>query len=97
MSAFAPLVSVIISTLFVYITRADKKGVAIVSIIKFTFLSYFIYVLSFGAQNLLFQVTHIDKGVNPSSASEIFFSGKYVGAGIRIGVIAGLIALTVCC
>ncbi|KAI9103519.1 hypothetical protein K1719_023142 [Acacia pycnantha] len=67
-SAFAPLVSVIISTLFVYITRADKKGVAI--------------------------VTHIEKGVNPSSASEIFFSGKYLSPGIRIGVIAGFIALT---
>ncbi|KAI9103574.1 hypothetical protein K1719_023197 [Acacia pycnantha] len=67
-SAFAPLVSVIISTFFVYITRADKKGVAI--------------------------VTHIEKGVNPSSASEIFFSGKYLSPGIRIGVVAGLIALT---
>ena len=29
--AIAPLVSVILSTLFVFITRADKKGVAIVS------------------------------------------------------------------
>lgn len=67
-SALAPLVSVILSTFFVYITRADKKGVAI--------------------------VTHIEKGVNPSSASDIFFSGKYLGPGIRIGVIAGLIALT---
>ncbi|KAI9103655.1 hypothetical protein K1719_023278 [Acacia pycnantha] len=67
-SALAPLVSVILSTFFVYITRADKKGVAIVS--------------------------HIKKGVNPSSAKEIFFSGKYLGPGIRIGAIAGLVALT---
>ncbi|XP_028754255.1 high affinity sulfate transporter 2-like [Neltuma alba] len=67
-SALSPLVSVILSTFFVYITRADKNGVAI--------------------------VTHIEKGVNPSSASELIFSGKYLGPGIRVGVIAGLIALT---
>jgi high affinity sulfate transporter 1 len=30
MSAIAPLVSVILSTFFVYITRADKHGVAVV-------------------------------------------------------------------
>lgn len=30
--AIAPLISVVLSTLFVYITRADKHGVAIVSI-----------------------------------------------------------------
>ncbi|XP_028754248.1 high affinity sulfate transporter 2-like isoform X1 [Neltuma alba] len=68
LSALAPLASVIVSTFFVYITRADKEGVAI--------------------------VTHIEKGVNPISAGDIFFSGKYLGPGIQIGVIAGLIALT---
>lgn len=31
LSAMAPLTSVILSTVFVYVTRADKKGVAIVS------------------------------------------------------------------
>ncbi|KAE9591854.1 putative SLC26A/SulP transporter [Lupinus albus] len=67
-AAIAPMISVILSTLFVYITRADKKGVAI--------------------------VRHIKKGVNPASAGEIFFSGKYLAAGARIGVVAGMIALT---
>ncbi|XP_019439834.1 PREDICTED: high affinity sulfate transporter 2-like isoform X2 [Lupinus angustifolius] len=67
-AAISPMISVILSTLFVYITRADKKGVAI--------------------------VRHIKKGVNPSSVSEIFFSGKYLGPGIRIGVVAGMVALT---
>ncbi|KAJ7946699.1 Sulfate transporter 1.1-like protein [Quillaja saponaria] len=67
-AAIAPLTSVVLSTFFVYITRADKKGVSIVK--------------------------HIEKGVNPPSASEIFFSGKYLGSGIKIGVISGLIALT---
>ncbi|KAK7246772.1 hypothetical protein RIF29_41642 [Crotalaria pallida] len=67
-AAIAPMTSVILSTFFVYITRADKKGVSIVK--------------------------HIQKGVNPASAREIFFSGKYLGAGIRIGVVAGMVALT---
>jgi len=44
---------------------------------------------------MLFQVRHVKQGVNPASANEIFFSGKYLGAGIRIGVIAGMVALTV--
>ncbi|XP_059454719.1 sulfate transporter 1.3-like [Corylus avellana] len=66
--AIAPLISVILSTFFVYITRADKDGVAIVK--------------------------HIDKGINPPSLNEIYFSGKYLGKGFRIGVVAGMIALT---
>ncbi|XP_022642904.1 high affinity sulfate transporter 2 [Vigna radiata var. radiata] len=67
-AAISPMISVVVSTFFVYITRADKKGVAI--------------------------VRHVKKGVNPLSASEIFFSGKYLGAGIRVGVISGMVALT---
>ncbi|KAL3514065.1 hypothetical protein ACH5RR_026782 [Cinchona calisaya] len=66
--AIAPLISVILSTFFVYIFHADKKGVQIVK--------------------------HIEKGINPSSAGEIFFTGNYLLKGIRIGVVAGMIALT---
>ncbi|XVF01604.1 hypothetical protein REPUB_Repub04eG0102700 [Reevesia pubescens] len=66
--AIAPLISVILSTLFVYITHADKHGVQI--------------------------VRHIRKGINPPSAKEIFFSGEYLAKGFRIGVVAGMIALT---
>jgi hypothetical protein len=44
---------------------------------------------------MLFQVRHIKKGVNPASASDIYFSGHYLSAGIRIGLIAGMVALTV--
>ncbi|CAM6093612.1 unnamed protein product [Calypogeia fissa] len=39
-------------------------------------------------------VGHIRKGVNPASASQIFFSGKYLGKGFTIGIVAGLVALT---
>ncbi|XP_073141454.1 sulfate transporter 1.3-like [Henckelia pumila] len=67
-SAIAPLLSVIISTFFVYITRADKKGVQI--------------------------VRHIEQGINPSSLHEIYFSGSYLGKGFKIGVVAGMVALT---
>uniref|UniRef100_A0A1J3J386 Sulfate transporter 1.3 n=2 Tax=Noccaea caerulescens TaxID=107243 RepID=A0A1J3J386_NOCCA len=66
--AVAPLLSVIISTFFVYITRADKKGVQIVK--------------------------HLDKGLNPSSLSLIYFSGDYLLKGFRIGVVSGMVALT---
>ncbi|KAG2536344.1 hypothetical protein PVAP13_9NG182200 [Panicum virgatum] len=68
MSATAPLISVIISTFFVYITRADKHGVAVVK--------------------------NIEKGINPPSASLIYFSGPFLLKGLKIGVVAGLIALT---
>jgi high affinity sulfate transporter 1 len=67
-AAISPMICVIVSTFCVYITRADKKGVAI--------------------------VRHIKKGVNPASASEIYFSGHYLSAGIRIGLISGMVALT---
>ncbi|KAL5559059.1 hypothetical protein UlMin_035270 [Ulmus minor] len=66
--AIAPLISVILSTFFVYITRADKKGVAIVK--------------------------HLEKGINPSSVHQIFFTGEYLAKGFKIGVVAGMIALT---
>ncbi|KAF8758032.1 hypothetical protein HU200_010808 [Digitaria exilis] len=68
MSATAPLISVIVSTFFVYITRADKHGVAVVK--------------------------NIEKGINPPSASLIYFSGPFMLKGFKIGVEAGLIALT---
>ncbi|GAV59285.1 Sulfate_transp domain-containing protein/STAS domain-containing protein/Sulfate_tra_GLY domain-containing protein [Cephalotus follicularis] len=67
-SAIAPLISVILSTFFVYITHAEKQGVQIVN--------------------------HIAKGINPSSVDKIYFSGQYLLKGFRIGVVAGLIALT---
>lgn len=41
------------------------------------------------------QVNHIKKGINPPSADEIYFSGEYVSHGFRIGVVTGMVALTV--
>ncbi|KAJ9560652.1 hypothetical protein OSB04_005812 [Centaurea solstitialis] len=67
-SAIAPLISVILSTFFVYITHAEKEGVAIVK--------------------------HIEQGINPPSVNEIYFSGENLLKGFRIGIVAGMIALT---
>ncbi|KAK1441625.1 hypothetical protein QVD17_07667 [Tagetes erecta] len=66
--AIAPLISVILSTFFVYITHADDEGVAIVG--------------------------KIDKRINPPSIDKIYFSGENLVKGIRIGIEAGMIALT---
>ncbi|KAL2894353.1 Sulfate transporter 1.3 [Bienertia sinuspersici] len=66
--AIAPLVSVILSTFFVFVTHADKKGVAIVN--------------------------HIDKGLNPSSAHQLYLTGDNLLRGFKIGAVAGMIALT---
>ncbi|KAL0682289.1 hypothetical protein Bca4012_049136 [Brassica carinata] len=66
--AVAPLISVVVSTFFVFITRADKQGVQI--------------------------VRHIDQGINPISVGKLYFSGKYFTEGIRIGGVAGMVALT---
>lgn len=41
------------------------------------------------------QVNHIAKGINPSSVNQIYFSGEYLLQGVKIGVVAGMIALTV--
>jgi hypothetical protein len=57
----------------------------------------------FGAQRrvmlvcncIIMQVGHITKGINPRSAHKIFFTGHYLAAGAKIGIVAAFIALTV--
>jgi hypothetical protein len=41
------------------------------------------------------QVKHIQKGINPSSVHEIYWTGEFVLKGLKIGVVAGMIGLTV--
>jgi high affinity sulfate transporter 1 len=48
-------------------------------------------LLSFGHQ-----VKFIEKGINPSSAHKIFFTGPFVLKGFKIGVVCGIVGLTVC-
>ncbi|KAI3680298.1 hypothetical protein L2E82_50524 [Cichorium intybus] len=66
--AIAPLISVILSTFFVYITHANRDGVSIVG--------------------------RIDKRINPPSLDKIYFSGENLLKGFKIGIVAGMIALT---
>lgn len=96
--SFAPLVSVILSTFFVYITHAEKKGVQIVRIsrtdldLKPDCIHSDRWIIS---QVKILQVNHIEKGINPPSVKEIYFTGDYLLKGVRIGIVAGMIALTV--
>ncbi|KAI9177729.1 hypothetical protein LWI28_018547 [Acer negundo] len=62
----------------------------LISVIISTFSVYITHAEKHGVQI----VRHIDKGVNPISAKDIFFSGEYLVKGFKIGVVAGLIALT---
>lgn len=41
------------------------------------------------------KVRHIDRGINPPSVKQIYFSGEYLGKGFKIGIVAAMIALTV--
>ncbi|KAG6655683.1 hypothetical protein CIPAW_05G232800 [Carya illinoinensis] len=55
-------------------------------VIGATFLSFLLF-----AKHI---VKHIEKGINPSSVNEIYFHGEYLGKGFRIGMVAGMVALT---
>ncbi|TYH85130.1 hypothetical protein ES332_D02G244200v1 [Gossypium tomentosum] len=83
--AIAPLIFVIISTVSVYATRADKHGVEIVKNIRK------------GCWEETEQPKQSESttgGINPPSVKEIFFSGQYAGKGFKIGVVSSMIALT---
>ncbi|XP_057794620.1 sulfate transporter 1.3 [Salvia miltiorrhiza] len=67
-AAISPLISVILSTLIVYVSHAEEKGVQIVK--------------------------HIERGINRPSVDEIYFSKDYALKGVRIGIVAGMVALT---
>lgn len=40
-------------------------------------------------------MNHIEKGLNPSSLHQLYFSGDNLLRGFKIGAVAGMIALTV--
>jgi high affinity sulfate transporter 1 len=68
LSAIAPLLSLILATVFTFHYRLENDNVAIVK--------------------------DIQKGINPSSAHQLIFSGSLVGTAAKIGLVAGLIAIT---
>nr|XP_043620407.1 sulfate transporter 1.3-like [Erigeron canadensis] len=79
-----------------YIGKRNKKlfwvpAIApLISVIVATFCVFITHAERDGVQI----VRHIEKGLNPSSANKIFFSGPFLAKGFKIGVVAGLIALT---
>lgn len=60
------------------------------SVILATFFVYITHAEKHGVQI----VRHIESGINPPSLDKIYFSGDYLLKGLRIGVVAGMIALT---
>ncbi|KAI6687698.1 hypothetical protein NL676_024526 [Syzygium grande] len=62
----------------------------LISVILATFFVYITHAEKHGVQI----VKNIEKGINPSSVKEIYFSGDYLLKGFRIGIVAGMIALT---
>ncbi|KAF7127537.1 hypothetical protein RHSIM_Rhsim11G0135700 [Rhododendron simsii] len=62
----------------------------LISVIVATFFVFITHADKHGVQI----VNHIKKGVNPASANQIYFTGGYLLKGFRIGVVAGMIALT---
>ncbi|XP_043722359.1 sulfate transporter 1.2-like [Telopea speciosissima] len=79
-----------------YIGKKNKKLFWVSAIAPFTSLvlaTFFVYI-THAQQNGVQTVSNIQKGINPSSANELYFTGTYLVSGIRIGVVAGMIALT---
>ncbi|XP_071725658.1 sulfate transporter 1.3-like [Rutidosis leptorrhynchoides] len=79
-----------------YIGKKNKKlfwvpAIApLISVIIATFCVFITHAEKDGVQI----VRHINQGINPSSVHEIYWSGPLVAKGFKIGVVAGLIALT---
>ncbi|KAL3515559.1 hypothetical protein ACH5RR_022461 [Cinchona calisaya] len=79
-----------------YIGKKNKKlfwvtAIApLISVIISTFCVYITHAEKKGVQI----VNKIEKGVNPPSVHEIFFRGENLAKGFRIGVVAGMVALT---
>ncbi|XP_030541558.1 sulfate transporter 1.3 [Rhodamnia argentea] len=62
----------------------------LISVVLATFFVYITHAEKHGVQI----VKNIEKGINPSSVKEIYFRGEYLPKGFRIGIVAGMIALT---
>ncbi|PKI73873.1 hypothetical protein CRG98_005743 [Punica granatum] len=79
-----------------YIGKKNKKffwvpAIApLTSVILSTFFVYITHAEKEGVQI----VNHIKKGINPPSVNEIYFTGDYLLKGVKIGIVAGMIALT---
>ncbi|KAG1334536.1 sulfate transporter 1.3-like [Cocos nucifera] len=62
----------------------------LISVILSTFLVYITHAEKHGVQI----VKHIEKGINTSSVNKIYLTGSSAMKGFRIGLVAGMVALT---
>ncbi|TVU06131.1 hypothetical protein EJB05_49325 [Eragrostis curvula] len=79
-----------------YIGKKNKKLFwvpAIAPITSVILATFFVYITRADKQGVQI-VNHIKKGINPSSAHKIYFTGPFVAKGFKIGVVCGLIGLT---
>ncbi|WRX31062.1 STAS domain - like 8 [Theobroma cacao] len=76
------------------VTIALQQLKGLLGIKDFTKKSDIISVMNSVWGNVHHGVKQIEKGINPSSVHQIYFSGDYLLKGLKIGVVAGMIALT---
>ncbi|RZS20390.1 hypothetical protein BHM03_00052889 [Ensete ventricosum] len=99
----APLTSVILGSVLVYLTHAENHGVQVVGSLL---------LLSFGDgaiscnhvhSNLIMpsilghvsQIGYLKKGLNPPSATSLTFMPPYIMVALKTGIVTGVIALAV--
>ncbi|KAG5525990.1 hypothetical protein RHGRI_032322 [Rhododendron griersonianum] len=75
------------------ITIGLQQLKAIAPLISVIFATLFVFITHADMHGVAI-VNKIKKGVNPASANQIYFTGGYLLKGFRIGVVAGMIALT---
>uniref|UniRef100_A0A1D1YH94 Sulfate transporter 1.3 n=1 Tax=Anthurium amnicola TaxID=1678845 RepID=A0A1D1YH94_9ARAE len=79
-----------------YIGKKNKKFFwvpAIAPLISVIVATFFVYITHAERKNVQI-VRTIRQGINPSSVHKIHFTGSLAAKGFRIGVVAGMIALT---
>lgn len=99
----APLTSVILSSVFVYLTHAHKHGVQVVSLVSFAVFVFDWYITKLKVHYLFIfvyvckyiQIGELKKGLNPISIKELSFGSEYLFTAIKTGTVTGVIALAV--
>ena len=94
-SAAAPLTSVILSTILVYLLRSKLHGVSTVRHKSSQSLKFSLCLKCFSNYKFNVQIGHLPKGLNPTSSNMLYFRGPYLGVAIKTGLITGILSLTV--
>lgn len=66
---------------------------AVAPLVSVILATAFVYVFRVDKDGVVI-VGHLNKGINPSSVHQLVFSGHIVGKAAKIGLVAGLIAIT---